>query len=74
VFYRLRKFENDSFKGKPSRDTNDLKNYKYAAKCWNWDRDVFKRMNIVAKINDLFIDVERIKWIKEFIIITEYDL
>jgi len=31
-------------------------------------------MNIVAKINDLFIDVERIKWIKEFIIITEYDL
>ena len=32
--------------------------------------NLFKRMNIIAEINKLFMDVEGIKWIKE----SEYDL
>jgi hypothetical protein len=34
-----------------------LKNHKYATKNWNWDIDVFKRMNIVVEINKLFMVV-----------------
>lgn len=52
-----------------------LKDYKYVVKGWNWDREFFfKRMNIIVKVNKLFMNVERIKWIEESLIRSKYDL
>ena len=37
-------------------------------------RQALKKKNIVAKVNELFMNVERIKQIKESTIRSEYDL